>query len=274
MFLCTSAKGNDIDKIRNVKDIVKFMSKNVDSDFDLENLYGSERIRKLKNIPKPKVRFYKLDFDNNGLTDLLVEGAFLFAIVDKGNSVYENLDLNVGKLNRVFCRVDEFTNVNGEVTLTVSYPDEKEQQRDEINSKYKFIYKFGGFIEQNLNVKPVNIDSIEYSINSFTCVRNSSLITKNQLVKTSNYDKCKLKETNTLVLESSIINRFFDLLKYMDFSNLENSYKVNWTDARTSYLTVYFNNGDVKKVMDYGSQGTHGLVLLYKLISDASIFEE
>jgi hypothetical protein len=250
------------------------MSKNVDSDFELENLYGSERIRKLKNIPKPKVRFYKLDFDNNGLTDLLVEGAFLFAIVDKGNSVYENLELNVGRIRRGFCKVEELTSINGNVNLIISYPDKKDQLPDEINSLHKFTYKFGGFIEQNLNVKPINIDSIEYSINSFTCVMNSSLISKDQQVRTYTYDKCKLKETNTTVLEMSSINRIFDLLNYMDFSNLENSYRVNWMDARTSYITVYFNNGDVKKVMDYGRQGTHGLVLLYKLISDASSFEE
>lgn len=270
VFISTFAKSNEIDKIKNTKDIVNFMSENVDPEFNSEDLYFSKIERKRRAIAKPKIRFYKIDFDNNGLTDLLVEGPQLFAVVDKGNNIFKRLDLNIGKINKGFCKIDELTNINKEIKLTVSYPNDK----DLINSKFYFIYKFGGFIEENLNVKQTDIDSVEYSINSFTCIENSSLIAKDLLVKTSSYEKCILTETSTLVNESSGIKQIFELITYMDISKLPNNFKVNWTDAKTSYLTVYFKNGDVKKIVDYGSQGTHGLALLYKLISDTSSFEK
>lgn len=269
LFHPTFAKSNEIDKIKNTKDIVNFMSEKIDSEFNSEDLYFSKSERKRRNIPKPKIRFYKIDFDKNGLTDLLVEGPHLFAVVDKGNDLFEKLDLNVGKLNKGFCKIDEIRNTNEEINLIVSYPNDK----DQINSKFYFTYKFGGFVELNLNAKHTDIDSIEYSISSFSCIENSTLITKDKLVKISTYDKCKFLETSTLVNESLDINQIFELIKYMDISDLPNNFNVNWTDARTSNLTVYFNNGDIKKIVDYGSQGTHGLVLLYKLISDTSSFE-
>jgi hypothetical protein len=53
-----------------------------------------------------------------------------------------------------------------------------------------------------------------------------------------------------------------ELLQYMALDKLDTNYEVNWTDDQTVFLVVSYDH-KIKRVRDYGKQGTFGLQLLY-----------
>ncbi|WP_378104262.1 DUF6438 domain-containing protein [Chryseobacterium sp. sg2396] len=70
----------------------------------------------------------------------------------------------------------------------------------------------------------------------------------------------KMKEADFQNLEN--------LLNYINFSELENNYAVNWTDSQTATLIITYNDGKIKKIEDYGLSGTYGLKILYQILFD------
>ncbi len=44
-------------------------------------------------------------------------------------------------------------------------------------------------------------------------------------------------------------------------------YEVNYTDAPTVTLDIFFENGTVKKIKDYGLSGTYGLSAVYSKLT-------
>ena len=67
-------------------------------------------------------------------------------------------------------------------------------------------------------------------------------------------------------ITSNKLNEIMSLIKYMDILNLKDDYQVQSTDMPSSKLNVYFSDGSVKEINDYGLQGTLGLVRLYDLL--------
>ncbi len=61
--------------------------------------------------------------------------------------------------------------------------------------------------------------------------------------------------------------KFNEMIDYLDFENLNNSYAVGWTDDQTCTLKITYDNGKVKSIIDYGLLGTFGLNNLYHQIT-------
>jgi hypothetical protein len=49
----------------------------------------------------------------------------------------------------------------------------------------------------------------------------------------------------------------------LKLTSLKDEYSVNWTDDQTSTLEIKFNNGQIKRISDYGMIGTFGLEHIY-----------
>ena len=66
-------------------------------------------------------------------------------------------------------------------------------------------------------------------------------------------------------LDTAASRNLYRLLNYIDIPSLSSDYSVPWTDDRTASLLIRFDEGRVKRIMDYGQIGTYGLVALYDL---------
>lgn len=69
-----------------------------------------------------------------------------------------------------------------------------------------------------------------------------------------------------------IHERDYDLLlkklNDIDFPTLQDDYKVGYTDAQTANLKIFYNNGQIKSMKDYGMRGTPELEEIYQWFSD------
>jgi hypothetical protein len=70
------------------------------------------------------------------------------------------------------------------------------------------------------------------------------------------------------------VDELFDLLNYIEIRKLKDDYQVNYTDAPTVNLTIYFEDGSFKKIKDYGMMGSFGLSALYSKLTEIAIKTE
>jgi hypothetical protein len=125
------------------------------------------------------------------------------------------------------------------------------------------LYKFGNFVEYQKSSSQYEITEIEYQCSSsWSGINNRCKLTK------LNSKEWQL-ETNstTKSVNSQSMSSIFSLIEYMNVKNLFDMYMVARTDASTVYMKIYFKDGTVKEIEDYGMEGTFSLRLLYELFS-------
>ncbi len=140
----------------------------------------------------------------------------------------------------------------------------------EVGKTDTLIYKFGGFIELNNtanNMPPIKSIFYEttpcfgtcpiFSLNVFND-GTAYYIRHENLDETSGNFRGRINNIQ--------LNEITALLNYINIPKLENDYSVNATDMQSCKLQVYFADGSVKEINDYGLQGTLGLVRLYDLL--------
>lgn len=174
----------------------------------------------------------------------------------------------------------------------------EEQTIDPDSNDYRYIstiihktldYKtFNSFIEYNPDPKDYSIQKIVYETGMCfgTCPMFKLELNKNGkstfIAKVYNFidhndPKAEIKAmkkfkkgegTFEATIKESDFQNIENLLNYIDFPELKNEYSVNWTDDHSSLLTITYNNGQVKKIDDYGLVGTYGLKKLYNILFD------
>jgi Domain of unknown function (DUF6438) len=270
-----SYKTNYIDSIQGAKQIAALISK-------IDHGYKEFKINdKLKFTDKEcqnrsdslKVQpWTKADFDDNGLTDILVIGNWydhsVICILDKGDK-YEIKPIT--RRNFQECTFPVVENNK------IKYFFESEPERgnwDESRKLRQIIltYKFGDFIEENQTPANHKIEKIEYSTTACfgTCPVFNITINSDKTAewKAEMYNKINDKEVSgnfKSIIKKDKYNDIVNLLNYMDFETLQDNYAVNWTDDQSSTLKITYNNGKVKSIQDYGLIGTYGLDKVYQL---------
>ena len=282
-------KMNYIDSIENVKQIEDLLTK-IDTN-----------LRKFK--VNSKMKFYdkdcqkisdslkiepwtKSDFDNNGLTDILVVGEYydhaIFCILDKGNGKYE-----IKRITRRSFQDCSFPLVieNKNYTeINYFFRDEEDSYDDRIQKRKlimkTLIFKNDDFIEKNKNIINHKITQIEYSTSGCFGTCPSFIITINQnrdiTFDAKYYNEINGKEIKGKFKSKVDENKYkeiIDLINYLDFVKLKNNYSVNWTDDQTCTLKINYDNGKVKTIKDYGLIGTFGLNRTYKLLSELRLVQ-
>ena len=249
---------------------------------DIKNRYGEKnnfckKIADSLNITKS---FYKADFDQNGLTDILVIGKYydfnIFVAMDFGKDSLKLYTLTRRSFQN--CVVPEISKI-GDKTV-INYYDDSEP--NEIIKKV-LVYKFGDFIEYNNNPKEYNIEKIEYQTTMCygTCPKFSITIDKNKngTFDAQNYNRKERKRKEikgefTTTIKEEDYNSVIELLNYIDFPNLKDNYAVGWTDDQSCTLKITYDNGKIKEIKDYGLIGTFGLNRLYNLMFDLRFSQE
>ncbi|WP_143106345.1 DUF6438 domain-containing protein [Pustulibacterium marinum] len=282
-----------IDSLKTDDDVQNFIRESNSSydEFELKRIQDFDRDDKSDSITKiiaNKLRitksYYKADFDYNGYTDLLVIGDNKDCLSFKPCSFNSMVIMNFGNDSLKYVNIvkDMRTSIvpiiekrKDETILVINTPDQISWRNEKFKdgSVDNLIYRNGNFIEYNSKVVQHNIERIEYSTGPCfgPCPIFSLSLTNNGksefLPEAFNFDDESYDENTEgkfmCNLEEKKWNELTDLINYLDFTNLEKYYAVNWTDAQSCTLKITYDNGKIKEIRDYGRRGTYGLKQLY-----------
>ena len=241
------------------EDVLKFIKKTFDK---------QDRFQTIQRNPKAiDFKFIKLDLNKDGLTDILINGIYLYAIIDKGGR--NNFEENYIGGRHFNCQLLSVDTSKAIPTLVV----QKENDYDNETGKdieFKpdtLINLYGGFIEYNSS--PKQIDFKEIKIMTSACFGTCPIFD----LTINNHKKAiyNAKEYNKLtgIYKSSINDKEFadlvGLLTYINIDSLKSDYKIGWTDNPSIDVEIKYN-GLIKKIHDYGLEGTFGLKRLYDVL--------
>ena len=267
------AFANEIENLKTNKEVNTFLTEYV-----LKKDSGTLMLDESKTNSEQygKNKFYKLDLDNNGLTDLVVDGKYLIAVIDNGSKNYSFHSIDRGGFSLNKYTLINIVNKDEKPILVVRKYIVKDafDYEEDINYEGKIggkdteknlVFKFGGFIEYN--PKPNNLKIEEINFSNSLCF-GSCPVFKLQINqdKSAFYDAIQYNDKKGIfkaTLDSESFNRIIETLKYIQISGINNKYSVPWTDDQTAFLAIKYNNGKVKKISDYGMIGTFGLENLY-----------
>ena len=269
---------NKIDDIKGIA-LVEKLLRSVDSDYvyfkiNKQLKYSDKGCQSLCNNAKPQP-YIKADLDNNGYTDILMmcEDNDIICILDSGNNHFF--------INRLTHRIHEDclfplvsmpNNENGTSIVLTGFKeydryDTSTRTRRIIEQK-KLVYKFGDFIEYNAIPESNKIEKIEFTTTPCfgSCPVFSITIYADRTASYNaieyNHPDGKFKGT----IRQANYDELVDLLNYIRFPSLKDNYAVGWTDDQACTLTITYNNGEVKKIHDYGLVGTYGLSRIYHML--------
>jgi hypothetical protein len=267
---------NKLDDITNTKEIERLVS-SINSNYsnfkinpqlkftdkDCQKLYDS-----LKLEP-----FTKADFDNNGYTDLLVIGHWsnpaIICILDSGQNKFSIKRLTKGLFQG--CSFPKILTNENETYIDYYYFKEPDWRNNEFKGTIKskrLIYKFGDFVEYNSSKTKYDIQKIEYKTTMCfgTCPEFELTINSDRKAKYNALQYNKPDGKFNGIIDQKKYDELVELLNYIDFPNLKESYSVSWTDDQTCSLKITYDNGKTKIINDYGLIGTFGLDRTYDML--------
>ena len=266
IFVCISicCRGNAIDNLKTLDDVKAFIKDKLKGDEQIDFFETKKRVppTRLSNL-----KFLKIDLNSDGLTDLLINGTYLFAIVDNGNGNFEA------------SFIDRRSFMNKKYTLAHILVSDKQPKvivkafRDEFNPEKAYIsdtlvYKYGGFVDYTKKPEALYIEKISFSTSGCygTCPVFELSVNIDGTATFDAEEFNDLKGNFTGSIEKQVLDALFNLVNYIGVGHLKDRYKVNWTDDQTADLTITYKNGTVKHISDYGLIGTFGLQRLYELM--------
>lgn len=277
LFSQNHKKINKIDSLQTTEDIQKFIEeKNIDYTITVsDKLQYNDQCSSIGDSLNLRP-WTKEDFDQNGLTDLLLtgntkDGPKTICILDMGNDGFSTRKITRGNLYETCAFV---TAKDGKI----EYKSNKIQSRQGYSSNLQtdhLIYKFGEFIEENAHLKKHNILELEFEASpcygkcpSFTLNILSNRDIKWHADTNNNVNFQKYSGTYKSKLSQEQYKELIDILNYIDFENLNEGYQVGYTDSATGTLKVTYDNLKTKNISDYGMMGTRGLKKLYNVLFD------
>lgn len=258
------AAANAIDALKTVEDVQQFLVKKVHKKWKGWTL--------IAEVPGDtatygKGRFFKMDINNDGLTDLVVNGMYLMAVTDRGKGRYGIHIIDDGSfMQEAYSLTDIVATGNGPL-FVIKEKDLSNYKKttDTLGRTDTLIFKFGSFVEYNARPEDLQVLRIDFSTTACfgTCpvfelsVDAGGSATYNAL----QYNDREGKFTGTI--EQAAYDKLLQTICYLNLPSLNDDYSVNWTDDQAVTLTVTFGNGQTKTIQDYGAIGTFGLKNLY-----------
>jgi hypothetical protein len=284
----------NIDKLKTFKQTAKFLKKNINKEYTFKEIFDNEKEADEEDFTD---EVKKIDLDNNGYTDLVINAYVpLIIIINNSNENYRELNFrnsnpfgdDVPKLNSIKeignDKVLIFETEIHEYDET-EYPNikiKRKQKALSYNNKTKkhewvirdvkfkidsLIVKYGELVTYKKNIPKVNkIKELYFSTSGCygTCPIFEIKLTNNRDLEYNGKGFTKHTGKKILKLDKSDFENLIGLLEYSELKKHKNSYSVNWTDDQTGKLKVIFENGEVKEIEDYGLLGTINLKAIYK----------
>lgn len=260
-------KQSMIDKIKSKQDVAQFL-KTIDAEhFDKFSIFKTDKTPKEYRVVKDCIysnNYYKIDFNKDGATDLLIDAQLLLVIIDKGNNTFQinNIDNCEGvspgySLQAIDTAYSQL--IVTKLGYTYDIPD---------TSKLRLVYKFNHIIAFNDSPSNIPIQSLKINFGGCFgfCPEFEMNITQDRIViytAVNNNERTGVYKTTLSEYDWKML---CDLLNYINFVTLNDSYHVNWTDDATTTISIHYNSNKNKRIHDYGQQGTIGLEALYSTI--------
>jgi hypothetical protein len=258
-----------IENLKTNKETAKFLSKYINKKYTFKYVFDKE-----KEIDREDFEDYvkKIDLDKNGFIDLVVNYYEPIFVLNFGNQNYKEVKLKKDNNYGLRPELEKIINLNGQEVLIfkTEVNGELYSTAESRETGYKtdsLIIKFGQFLSYKKNPsKPESkIRNIKFTTSGCfgTCPAYEL-----QISSSGNYFYNGIKFTKIVGKKKGELNQkdlqeLFGLINYADIINLENHYSVLWTDDQTGILTVEFENGKTKEIVDYGLNGNTNLRAAY-----------
>ncbi len=273
-------KPGSIDSLHNAKQITAFIHQ-IDSNYrkfilndpvNYESRYAAFNYKRVADSLGVRP-WSKADFDHNGLTDLLVIGQHndpsILIILNKGDH-YQIIPITRRSFQDHTFPVVE----NNKIRYTFETNSDKIYQVLPASLEtITLVYKFGDFIEENPLPAEHKIEKIEYNTTGCfgTCpVFKMTIRTDRssvwEAIRYNQFGSHKSAGTYSCTITEDKYAELTNLLNYIDFEKLQLDYAVRWTDDQQATLTITFDNGQSKTILDYGLLGTYGLNRVHQLM--------
>lgn len=273
---------NKIDNLLTTEDVVQF-AKSINNEFARDN-FGelnikptNQIIRELNNCNLYKTwniqNWQKIDINNDNKTDLLFTGYWYsayhqYAIIASELNQYELFNLSD---NMYFeCKIVKPIVVDNKNQLLVNnYKTDIEGEPEQKKTYFTdtLTYKFNSFVEKNSKNVNYDIQSIKFILDKNFEIEidkdNNAHYTCLDILNVSNLKGNYYKGESRKKINNVFFKDINELLEYINVMDLPNEYTLDGYDFSTVYLEIKFKNGSVKKIKDYGYQGTYGLNAVY-----------
>ena len=280
--------GNKIDNLKTTKDVIEFVKmvypeygiiRHKDFKygiFDIESIdsiYNQLKCKEILKIDEIK-NWQKIDINNDGFTDLIFishyYGYTQNLIIDKGKEGFKLIRNIIDFDECEYIKPIKVRNKNELLIRKVNLPFDFDDNIEKYVKLDTLTYKYDSFVE--LNDKEIidnKIKLIEIKTNFCygTCPVFKLTINKNGLSEFDGVEYTNFKGKSVKQLDQRIVDELFDLVNYIEIKKLNDYYEVNYTDASTATLDIFFEDGSIKKIKDYGLSGTYGLSALYSKLT-------
>jgi hypothetical protein len=287
LFIATISFANQIDSLKTDKDIEIFLQKQ-DSQNKTLHLSSLKRFysispkfdttTELKIADSLGVKIWqKVDFDNNGLTDILILGNdeqyhYVFVVTDEGKKFKLHRFSPDFSDDEIFYPIVRTVKNKNLLFIYRSYwdceicPNRNKKKLD----SFMLIYLYSNFIESNFHPVSYSIKKIEFSTEACygTCPIFELEINSNGKAFYNAYSYNERNGKFSATVQYKDLEKIVELLNYIDFPNLKDSFSVKWSDQPSCNLLITYGNVKVKKIWDYGERGSYGLSALYQYLFD------
>lgn len=227
--------------------------------------------------------FEMVDLDGNGLTDLIFNGSLIharesdtftqplsFAIFSFGKDSFyiRKLGLEGGDdIASHSIRIDGKPYIQT-IRVTLRRVDTQFQNQYLVDT---LVWKFNAFIEKGpiIKRKITKIDyngwnGLAYDLNITLSIINDSVRLKKERIP--DLDGMAGGGVYLARLDSNTNQKLYGLLDAIDFVRLKDSYSVEGYDMATGTLKITYDDGQTKRISDYGTCGTYGLAEIHQLM--------
>jgi hypothetical protein len=252
---------NEIDDLKTVEEVNKFLRKNILT----RESKGFLKKSKPDNEQFGKNKFHKIDLDQNGLTDLVIDSDFSFAVVDKGSGKYGFHPIDRGFVNEQKYTLTNIENKNDLPLLVLRRYDQKNGRVAGKETEKTLVFKFDEFIEFNPNPDDLKIEEIK--ISALGCVGNCPVYQMTMLPdKITIFNAVKnLKKKGQFktTIDAENYERIIQTINYIGITKLVDNYITDKMDLPVINLEIKFNNGKVKRLSSYEMDSHFGLENLF-----------
>lgn len=266
--------------------------------------------KKVADSLKINKSFYKSDFDNNGLTDLLIIGDghncigmagcddgesiscdfSVYSLMNFGNDSINSISLNF--ITKSLSLVPKIIETNDGSYIELHKPvDYKIENGDlkKFSRTIPIIYKYGTFIERNEKKKEYDIENIEFIAQGCVAGCPEFIISidenKNGKFNAQNYNWFDKNFSHDLEpndidgeyktqVSDKHFKEIYGIINYLDFTNLENIYFSGAMHSSSVTLKITYDNGKIKTIRDDGLIGTYGLKRVYEMFYELRFNQE
>jgi hypothetical protein len=257
VLISLSCTGNEIDNLKTIDDVNAFLKSKI---FD-KNISFFDKIQHDPTSKYDKVRFMKIDLNNDGRTDLLVNGNDLFAVIDDGTKDFKFCFVDLSFSERKFFLMDIDAAAGQTKIIVKSHGPDRPPELDTL------VFKFDGVVEYNKTPDNTGISRIVFYT---TICTGECPVFKISLqpdgIAEYNALRYNATEGNFICrMNDGYLNEIFDLVKYINLRKLADHYSAP-QGAQGGYLVVKYKNGLTKFIKDDGLAGTFGLQRMYDLL--------